>query len=282
HLLMFQFRGDFNARHNLSGYPQLDFIFACVLAPALPWTLGRAWRDARGRFLWLWLAAALAAGILTLPGEAPQANRCILAAPAVALAVAWGLRELSAPLGRAFRGGWPRPALAMGLALLLGVVLINAEELLGRWPHDPSTVLRFCPRGNAILRRVQASGPGTTVYLSPLPHEPPYNGQECGAFAAFGLSQQKRFCNTLSLGQALISDSGPQRASGALLVWGESDQDISLAFQREFPGVAVERPPFPGAGPGDPGSYYLAAEIPAERIPVWNHRGPMPFLFRLN
>jgi 4-amino-4-deoxy-L-arabinose transferase-like glycosyltransferase len=281
HLGMFQFRGDLNGRHNLSGYPQLDFLMACAAAPALPWVLGRAWRDGRGRFLCLWLGAAMAAGVLSLPSEAPQANRCILAAPAVALALAWALRELCAPLGRAFQGGWPRPALAMGLALLLGTALLNAAELW-RWSQDPSTTLRFCPRGNAILRRVQASRPGTTVYLSALAHEPPYDGQECTDFAVFGLSQQKRYCNTLSLGQALISDSGPQRASGALLIWGESDQDISQAFQREFPGLAVERPPFLGAGPGDPACYYLAAEVPAERIPVWKQRGPMPLLFRLN
>jgi 4-amino-4-deoxy-L-arabinose transferase-like glycosyltransferase len=277
HALMFQFRGDFNGRHNLSGYPQLDYLLACAAAPALPWTLGRAWRDARGRFLWLWLAAMLAAGILSLPGEAPQANRCILAAPALALAVAWCLRDLSAPLGRAFEGGWPATARALGLALLLGLVALNAVELLGRWPTDPATLRAFCPRGNAVMARIQAAGPGASVYVSRLPNETQAYGQEWQAFAAFTLGPG-RLCKPLGPSQSFGMDGVPQ--DSALLIWGQSDPGITAAFRAEFPDLPVEAPFLRGSGPGNPDYLYLAATVPAGRIPAWDGRGPGPLLYR--
>jgi 4-amino-4-deoxy-L-arabinose transferase-like glycosyltransferase len=87
HQLMFWLRGDFNARHNLHFYPHVDLLSAAGLALAVPYTLGRFFRDARSRFMTLWTGVMLAAGIFTLAVEAPQGHRTILAAPAFALAL---------------------------------------------------------------------------------------------------------------------------------------------------------------------------------------------------
>jgi hypothetical protein len=279
-LLMFTYRGDANARHDLQYYPQADFMLALALALALPWALGRARRDARGRFLWLWLAGALAAGVLSLPIEAPQAHRCVLAAPALALAAAWALQELSAPLGRAFTGGWPRVVGLMGLALLLGSALINAEELLVEWPADQATWEDFSPRASAVLRRIQAAGPGVSVFVSTLPHEYQFYGNEWGLFGRYALSDQGRYCSPLQATQsAPIQDRG-RPLQGALLIWGESDADISAAFHGEFPGLAVERAPAPFAVAGMPDQLYLAAEVPLALVPRRPARGPLPLLYR--
>jgi len=51
HLLMFNLRGDFNARHNLHFYPHVDLISAAGIAVAVPYAVGRSFKDARGRFL---------------------------------------------------------------------------------------------------------------------------------------------------------------------------------------------------------------------------------------
>jgi len=279
-ILMFTYRGDANARHDLQYYPQADFLLALVLALALPWALGRAWRDARGRLLWLWLAGALAAGVLSVPIEAPQAHRCVLAAPALALAAAWALSELSLPLGLAFVGGWPRTVRLMGLALLLGCGFLNAYELLAQWPADQATWEDFSPRASAVMGRIQAAGPGVSVFVSMLPHEYQFYGNEWSLFGRYALSAEGRYCSPLQASQsAPIQDRG-RPLHGALLIWGESDADVSAAFQREFPGLAVERAPAPFTVAGMPDVLYLAAEVPLGLVPRRPARGPLPLLYR--
>jgi hypothetical protein len=278
--LMATYRGDANARHNLQFYPQADFLLALALALALPWTLGRAWRDARGRFLWLWLAGALAASVLSLPVEAPQANRSILAAPALALAAAWALRELADPLGRAFSQGWPRALKLAGLALLIGAAWLNARELFVQWPADQATWEDFSPRANAVLQRIRAVGRDVGVFVSPLPHELPFYGYEWATFGRYALAPEGRFCSPLAASQGVAGQDRGTPLRAALLIWGESDTEISAAFQRQFPGLAVERAAAPFAVAGTPGALYLAAEVPLARLPHRPAKGPLPFLYR--
>ncbi|HXB98419.1 MAG TPA: hypothetical protein VNZ54_10210, partial [bacterium] len=250
------------------------------LALALPWTLGRAWRDARARFLCLWIGVMLAAGVLTLPVEAPQGHRCILAAPALALAAAWALRELTAPLRGAFEGGWPETAQALGLALLLGVAGLNAVELLVQWPADEATWEHFSPRASAVLRRIEASGPGTAVYLSGLRDEYQYYGYEWGLFGRFALQPQDRACNDLWLSQGVALQDHGAPVRDLLLIWGQSDKEIDGLFRREFPDIPVEEAPTPFKVAGLPSVMYLAAVVPVERVPAAPRHGPMPLLYR--
>jgi len=278
--LMATYRGDPNARHNLQFYPQADFLMALGLALALPWTLGRARRDARGRLLWLWLAGALAAGVLSLPVEAPNANRCILAAPALALAVAWALSELAEPLEAAFDQGWPRAARLMGLALLLGVAWLNARELLVQWPADQATWEDFSPRASAVMARIQAAGPGVGVYVSMLPHEEQFYGYEWSLFGRYALAGQGAYCSPLQASQSVASQDRGRPLRAALLIWGQSDVEISAAFQREFPDLPVERAPSPYGVAGLPPLMYLAAEVPLARLPRRPAAGPLPLLYR--
>ena len=280
HLLMFTYRGDFNARHNLHFYPQADFLLAAALAVALPWTLGRAWRDARARFLCLWIGVMLAAGVLSLPVEAPQGHRCILAAPALALAAVWALRELLAPLGASFERGWPETAKALGLALLLGVAGINAVELLAQWPGEQATYEHFSPRASAVLRRIEQSRPGTAVYVSLLKHEYEFYGYEWNLFGRYALAPQDRACNALQPSQSVPLQDGGVPVASYLLLWGQSDAAITEAVQREFPSVPLEQPAPPFTIPGLPTKMYIAAEIPAALVPLAPRSGPSPLLYR--
>ena len=280
HALMFQFRGDFNARHNVHNLPHADFMLACALALAFPWTLGRAWRDARGRFLWIWLAIMLAAGVFTLPVEAPQGHRSILAAPALPLAAAWTLRDLLARFRAAFTGGWPVSALALGAALLAGLAFLNVWNVFAVWEGSEATFRSFSPRASAVARRILASPPGTAVYVSELPKEYQFNGYEWGAFASFFLRQGGRSWLQLRPSQPVAAYDGLAPAQRALLVWGESDTDITQAFAREFPGREPEKLPQPFPGPGEPTLLYLAAELPVDALPRPPFAGAPPLLYR--
>jgi streptogramin lyase/4-amino-4-deoxy-L-arabinose transferase-like glycosyltransferase len=91
HLLMFNYWGDPNGRHNLPGRPMLDPYSGALLVLGLGLSL---WRGLRAPFrpwavlLPVWLGVTLLGGILSLDFEAPQSLRAIGSQPAVfALAV---------------------------------------------------------------------------------------------------------------------------------------------------------------------------------------------------
>ena len=90
-LLMFNYRGDYNPRHNIPGVPMLNpaegFLLAVGLGAAL--ARGSKWPQAT----WLvWFFAMLLPAILTI--ESPQAHRAVGAIPAVYLLIGQGLQPL--------------------------------------------------------------------------------------------------------------------------------------------------------------------------------------------
>lgn len=280
HLCMFNFRGDFNARHNLHFYPHVDLISACALALCAPMLLGQVWRDSRARFLVLWAGAMLCAGIFTLPVEAPQGHRTVLAAPALALALGLCLPPLLRPWRERFGGRWPQAFQALGLCLLLGAVTFNAYELLKLWPADPATFRSFSPRSSAVARRIALSQPGTLVYSSELPAEYQFNGFEWGVFARFTLRQQGRSWAALRPGIAVPPQCDGGATRSVLLLWGDSDQAVTEAFGQEFPGLSIERAADPYPSAGEPVDLYLAAELPYDRLPARPRSGAMPLVYR--
>jgi len=76
HLLMFNYRGDPNGRHNLPGEPMLDYFTASLAILGLGYALSRA-RHPRYLLLVCWFAIMLCGGIFSLPFEAPQSLRAI-------------------------------------------------------------------------------------------------------------------------------------------------------------------------------------------------------------
>lgn len=84
HLLMFNWRGDPNGRHNLPGEPMLDNILGALLVLGVGLSLVRFWRP-RALLLLIWLSAMLMGGILSLGFEAPQSLRAIGTQPAAYL-----------------------------------------------------------------------------------------------------------------------------------------------------------------------------------------------------
>ncbi|MEZ4868414.1 MAG: PA14 domain-containing protein [Caldilineaceae bacterium] len=81
HLLMFNYRGDPNGRHNLPGEPMLDNLMAMLMVLGLALALTRFWRP-RALLLILWLGITLLGGVLSLGFEAPQSLRAIGTQPA--------------------------------------------------------------------------------------------------------------------------------------------------------------------------------------------------------
>ena len=120
HLLMFNWRGDPNGRHNLPGAPMLDTLVAVLMVLGVAYSLRRV-LEPRYALLLLWLAFTLLGGILSLDFESPQSHRANGALTAAYLLAVVPL----AVLLRAWRlsGGryYPRAVLAP-LALALALV----------------------------------------------------------------------------------------------------------------------------------------------------------------
>ncbi|MEZ4715823.1 MAG: glycosyltransferase family 39 protein [Caldilineaceae bacterium] len=136
HVLMFNWHGDPNGRHNLPGAPMLDPVAAGLLVLGLGLALWR-WRDPVWMLLPLWLGGALMGGILSLDFEAPQSLRANGTMPVVyVLAVApifvtwraWRLRD-----GRYFPNALAVPLIAL---LLVPTLVLNVQRYFGRQAHD--------------------------------------------------------------------------------------------------------------------------------------------------
>ena len=86
HLLMFNYQGDRNGRHNLPGEPMLDPIAGAFLPLGAAYVIARLHRP-RQLMLATWGAVMLSAGIFSLDFEAPQSLRAIGSMPAVFLMI---------------------------------------------------------------------------------------------------------------------------------------------------------------------------------------------------
>ena len=82
HILMFNYQGDRNGRHNLPGEPMLDPISAVLFVFGLGLALCRAKQPAEFSFLVIFVLG-LSAGIFSVDFESPQAQRSVAALPAV-------------------------------------------------------------------------------------------------------------------------------------------------------------------------------------------------------
>jgi len=90
-LLMFNYFGDCNGRHNIPEVPMLDFTTGLLFGLGLVWSL-KNFRQRHAFLAVFWFLVALVPGFLTI--EAPQGYRCIGAIVPVALLVGFGLEFL--------------------------------------------------------------------------------------------------------------------------------------------------------------------------------------------
>jgi 4-amino-4-deoxy-L-arabinose transferase-like glycosyltransferase len=143
HAVMFNWEGEFNARHHAPRWPMLDAVTALLFATGLALTLVAALRfDFAALFLLGWLGALLAPSIVSV--DAPSAVRAQDAAPAAYLLAAIGLVALWERLAARDAPGWLRRAaptlVAAGLAL---AVVINLWLYFVRLPGDPRVLGKF-------------------------------------------------------------------------------------------------------------------------------------------
>lgn len=103
HLLMFNFAGDANGRHNLPGQPMLDWLTAMLFITGLGACVLRAWRW-QYFFPVAWFIGELSGGVLSVPFEAPQSHRTLEDSVVTALLAGIFLGELWGQVSKAIAG----------------------------------------------------------------------------------------------------------------------------------------------------------------------------------
>lgn len=90
YLAMFNYLGDSNPRHNVVGFPMLDFISGVFLIMGLSVCLAN-YKDLRFRFLLIWLFFMLLPGILSISWNTPDSMKTIGVIPPVIIIITLGI-----------------------------------------------------------------------------------------------------------------------------------------------------------------------------------------------
>jgi 4-amino-4-deoxy-L-arabinose transferase-like glycosyltransferase len=165
HLLMFNYKGDNNGRHNLPGAPTLDRLSAILFALGLGLAIAR--REPANLFFLGLLAFGLLGGILTLDFEAPQALRSIAALPAVAYFIALSLDAMWLELRWVARITRPRYSLALVFVGLGLIAFRNAYTYFGPQAQDEAVWKAFSTAETLVGRKMAEWDSEPVYYASP-------------------------------------------------------------------------------------------------------------------
>ncbi len=171
HLLLFNYRGDNNGRHNIPGAPLLDKLSAVLFALGLGVALAR--RDKGSLFFLVLFPFGLAAGVLSLDFEAPQSLRSIAALPPVVYFIALSLDSLWTEWLWAAKIKRPRYSLIPAVLLLGAIAVSNGLAYFGRQAQDVGVWQAFSTTETLVGKDVAANGPEPIYYFSQLFYEHP-------------------------------------------------------------------------------------------------------------
>jgi 4-amino-4-deoxy-L-arabinose transferase-like glycosyltransferase len=124
YLLMFNYQGDINGRHNLPHEPMLSFGVAALAFLGFLYCLSKPHRPVPFLLL-VWFFFALLPGLITLPGEAPNTLRAIGSLPVAYLFAGVGI----AAVGKALPPMTPRYAgVLLGIPLAIGLAATGYDN----------------------------------------------------------------------------------------------------------------------------------------------------------
>jgi sugar lactone lactonase YvrE len=236
HLLMFNYLGDRNGRHNLPGEPMLDFATAVLFVLGLGYSLYR-WREPRSFFFLACFVMLLLGGILSVDFEAPQALRAIGTLLAACFFACLTLERLWVGCWRSFGSRAGLPALAIIVPLLVCSGWANFHTYFYRQARDFAVWNAFSTPETLIARTMKALGHEYDFYVSAFSYQHPTL-----RFIAPDITTYKRWD---------ISGGLPFREPGgkSLFIFLDSQKRSDfLEAQRYYPNADFEevRPPFGG------------------------------------
>ena len=257
HVLMFNYAGDSNGRHNLPGAPMLDQVVGAAFVLGLALSL-RAIRRPAYSLLLAWAIVMLAGGVFSLSFEAPQALRTIDETTAVALLAAlpivgiWEAFE-ALPVGRVriHLLASIRPTLASVLAgvILAVIAVLGYQRYFVQQAGDFAVWTAFSIAETITAERVNALPPDYSVYVDDTMLDNPTIQYLTHRPTTF-----RRFEESTSLP---LQDPG-----GAAIFLKPEEENAVAEIQRLYPGAEVEE--VRNSVDGPPALY--AVTIPPEEV----------------
>ena len=258
HLKFFHQSGDRSGKHNLPGEPETDPVTGVLLVIGLGYGLVR-FGDRRRGLLWLWMVFAMAAGMLSVLHESPQAYRTLNAVPAIALLAG----DVAVRLARGII--WLRPPVpaekvasvwrtALATTVLLGILCASAAwettVYFGRQADSPEVQGSFNPPENWVAQQViDALGRNEVVYLSPRFYEfSPLR------FLVYGFVKAKTGDNTLEdrpyqLARPEVDLPVPETGADALFLLDSYYAAVKDVFLQYYPTARFDMPSDPEGHP---------------------------------
>ena len=236
HVMMFNWRGDPNGRHNLPGAPMLDEVTGVLMLLGLAYSLWRL-RDPRYALLPLWLGVTLLGGILSLDFEAPQSLRAngslgaaylLAVVPVAVLVRAW---EVSP-------GRWqPRWVWWPIVLLLTAAAFANVRTYFVRQAQDFSAWAAHSTAETLTANLLAELDEGTDAFVTSF-----YHGHPTLRF----LLPPSRSFTQLATTDQLPLDFAPGR--GALLIMNAQSNAPFHAAQKLYPNAEFQEvmPPMDG------------------------------------
>ena len=236
HLLMFNYRGDPNGRHNLPGQPMLDFVTSALFVLGFGYSL---YRGLQPKYLLLvvWLLVMLCGGIFSLEFEAPQSLRAIGAMPAAYVLACVPLYLMAKEWDKSVRRWAWLPAAACCL-LLAYIGWKNMHTYFQVQARDFAVWNAFSTAETLTARRMAEMGPDYDFHVIAL-----YHGHPTLRFLARNVTQYKRLETNATM---------PLRESGereTVLFFDPERRPLFLEARRYYPGGLFEEFQSPYGGP---------------------------------
>jgi hypothetical protein len=232
HLMMFNFEGDYNGRHNLYKKPLVDNVTGVLLVAGLVTALANFGQYSLFIF---WAFFMLLAGIMTLTIEAPQAYRIIGIIPALYILVVAGLKHITALLGAVSKNtGY---LAVVGCVLLASIGIINYNQYFAVYPSEKSAFMDYSPEANGIGRFIESNKNDWAMFVSKAEHMYGFYSMEEKVILTYITYNNAQ---VYYMNQANRADAAAMEGKkGAVLIVRPTDTEFIKLINDEYPGVKM-------------------------------------------
>ncbi|MBM4464427.1 MAG: hypothetical protein FJ014_02470 [Chloroflexi bacterium] len=242
HLLMFNYRGDPNGRHNLPGQPMLDFATSALFVLGFGYSLCRGLQP-KYLLLVIWLLVMLCGGIFSLEFEAPQSLRAIGTMPAAYILACVPLHLIATEWDTSVRR-WSWLLAAAGCLLLAYVGWKNMHTYFQVQARDFAVWNAFSTAETLTARRMAEMGPDYDFHVISLYHSHPTL-----RFLAGNVTHYQRLETNATMP---LHPPSPPLVGGereAVLFFDPERRPLFLDARRYYPGGVFEEFHSPYGGP---------------------------------
>lgn len=227
HLLMFNFEGDYNGRHNLYKKPMLDMITGVLLIGGFLVSIA----SPGSLVYFIWFFVMLSAGIMTISIEAPQSYRIIGILPVIYIFMLFLLDKIRAVL---YRINKKSSYFIIFICVILSAsASLNIYQYFVLYPEEKATYMSFSPEANAISRFVRENSKEYCIYISPADN-----------MYGFFKWEQRLICDFANLGGSgfeylnndnMIKKERLKNKKGLVLILRPSDTGLIKDTFKQFP-----------------------------------------------